>query len=577
MFLQLPFSSWDMVKFVLREDHKDYDHFEKNDNLIVFIYGYPFKEGRWLSAENTSELYSDHYLDFINDIDGIYSIIILDRIKGKCFVITDRYGIYTMFYFKNADFILISDTISEIIPYISSITFNHQRMIEYLHFGYKLGNGTFIESILEFESAKIYEIDKALEIKEQLYWDFFCKSKEDKIPQEDLCEIFNGHIRTALNLEERISLPLTGGIDTRTILSACLPEKDRLHCYTHGIPNTKDIRLAQKICKHFDIEHTIYELTEEWVQTIPSMFQEHSELFNGLVAALRYFHVKESYQKEESKGDLFLSGMLGNEIWRCFFGNQVANCKSRDDVAFNIAKRVMANDKLNSVYRGHNREELLNLIKSSVKDELVKAQNVTDPVNLSEYFVLRNYCSNWAGNNFKAAGRHFKIFPPFLNKDIIPQIPLMDLSEKRDGSLQKHIIARNSSYLANLFSDTGATVNDVLTSRFKHYGKTALQKTIFGRSVVKVLNSLRKKDKSPDYFVDYATWLRHYHKLFLLAVLSYDRMLTKDLFRKSELEKVINLFLDGDNSLCGFIMNIVSLEMWLKVIACEKVETVPGN
>ena len=216
MYLRITTANWDSPKFAISDKQKDYDYIEK-DNINVFIYGYPFNgpTNSWLSSNDVCQLYLRNELDFIEDIEGVYTILIFDKIKEKCYLITDRYGIYKLFYFKNHEHIIISDTLSEIINHMPYIKLNKESIIEYLNFGFKLGNKTHIEDIYEFESSTIYQINKELEMSEECYWNLLDKTEEDKITNDDFRKIFNAHIMTAMCLSKKISLPLTGGLFKR--------------------------------------------------------------------------------------------------------------------------------------------------------------------------------------------------------------------------------------------------------------------------------------------------------------------------------------------------------------------------
>lgn len=573
MYLKLTTDNWDRLRFTIRDKQKDYDSIEK-DKISIFIYGYPFNvsTGKWISSNDVYQLYLGKELNFIEYVEGVYAIIIFDKIKEECFIIIDRYGVYSLFYLRNNSYVILSDNINEIITLMPHIKLNQQSIIEYLNFGFKLGNKTHIGNIYEFESSKIYQINKKLEMKGKIYWKFLAKSKEDKIKKENFREIFNAHIKTAMNLEKKISLPLTGGLDTRTILSACIHKKQRLHCYTHGVKNVPDVKLARKICNHFGIKHSVYELNEEWIKNIPSKLEKNADIFNGLVPSLTFMHVKESYEKEDNKGELFLSGLLGNEIWRCLLGREVISSSNIDDVSLIITKRYTSiNKRLIDIYKDYSGKEIMNLIKESVKNELLKDKNAKEPIAFSELFVFRNYCSNWASNSLKSTGKHFKIFAAFLQKDLLQYLPLLSLKEKERGFIQKYIITKNNSYIANLLLDVvdlrhGATVRKNLSARLKEY--MTLLPRYFRSAINKISKKLFKLDifRLP-YFTDYASWLRNHHKNFLLEVLSYEKMVTKDFFKKEELEKIVNLFLNGDNSLAEFIVRLISLEIWLKRVS----------
>ena len=582
MYLKLTKTDWDSIRFVVTCRQKDYQYLEK-EKTSIFIYGYPFNysTNSWISASDVYNLYLRGELSFIDKIEGVYTIVILDKIKKKCFIIVDRYGIYTLFYSRNDDYIILSDVISDIATHMSSVRLNKQSILEYINFGFKLGNKTHIEYVYEFEASRIYEISQELKITEKPYWELQGDLEKAKITQEEFLTIFNAHIAAAMNLSEKICLPLTGGLDTRTILSACIPEKERLHCYTHGLKNASDVKLAQTICNQLRIRHSFYELSEGWIKTIPSMAKSNAEMLNGLVPTINLMHVEESYTKESAEGDLLISGMMGNEIWRCLFGSKVANCTNVDDVSMVITKQIMTdmNPNVICVYVDYNDREVINLLRESVKTELLSGKGNTDPVALSETFVFRNYCSNWASNTTKAMGKHFRVFAALLHRDLLQDIRLMSLAEKVNGSIQKYTIISNNSYLANLpleVINTGGTV----TGKWSHRCKSYIRSFIVLSKVAIILISRRFLKGScamhiPTY-TDYPMWLRSYHRDFILEVISYEKMATKELFKKDELENAVSAFLNGDASLTPFIIRLISLELWLKTITEGKEVTI-GN
>jgi hypothetical protein len=566
MYLKLTKTDFDSLKFVVTRKQNDYQYLEKDD-IATFIYGYPFNYATdsWLSANDVYQAYLRDGLSFVNDTEGVYSIIVLDKVKKKCFVIVDRYGIYSMFYLRNDDYIILSDVISEITAHMSNIRLNKEKIIEYLNFGFTPGNETHIEGIYEFESSRVYEINQELEMTERIYWESRGSLEEGRMTKEEFRAVFNKHIQTAMSLNKKVCSPLTGGLDTRTILSACISEKERLHCYTHGMKKAPDVRLAQTICQHFGIGHSFYELSKEWIKTIPSLAKKRAEVFNGLVPSVNIVHVEESYTKASAKGELLISGIMGNEIWRCLLGKKVVDSTNIDDVSLKITERVTGiNPKVTGVYRDYDDKEVINLLKETVKTELLTAKKAKDPVALSETFVFRNYCSNWASHSLRAMGKHFKVFAACLHRDLIPQIYLMSLAEKTNGSIQKYIITKNSSYLASLPFDTGETITSNLGTRFRDFIR--LLSVRFRAAVNLISEKILKLDifRVYPFYTDYPGWLRRHHKEFILEVLSYEEMATRELFKRQELEKAVNLFLNGDNSLARFVVGLMSLEMWLK-------------
>ncbi|MFW9881921.1 MAG: hypothetical protein ACFFG0_53335 [Candidatus Thorarchaeota archaeon] len=204
MFLELTKENWNNLHYKIQEDQKDYDYIDKDD-LLIYIYGYPFdvKTETWISSLDIYRSYKKDRFSFIEHIDGLYCILILDKDKNECNIIMDRYGVYSLFYLKNESQILISDNISEIVQNMSIIKLNSQSIIEYLNFGQKIGRKTHIEKINEFQYGRIYHINKDLVISEKIYWQYIQRFKEETLTDEQYKRIFNRHVHTAMNLEKK--------------------------------------------------------------------------------------------------------------------------------------------------------------------------------------------------------------------------------------------------------------------------------------------------------------------------------------------------------------------------------------
>src|SRR5699024_8599370 len=125
---------------------------------------------------------------------------------------------------------------------------------------------------------------------------------------------FNNHLSTAFKLGETLSLPLTGGMDSRAVLSGSLKYKDKLHCYTHGLSNSEDVKISKKIIKLLNINYTHYnELGQSFIENIPETATELANVFEGMLNSVLFAHLKFSYERESKISDTFLTG-IGGEL-----------------------------------------------------------------------------------------------------------------------------------------------------------------------------------------------------------------------------------------------------------------------
>lgn len=556
---------WAQTRIVLGESgRKDYDH-AQTDGVEVFVYGYPYHKAnkRWLAASELCQSYLQSELGFVDQTDGVYAIVVLDRMKAKCLVIIDRYAIYNLVYTKRGGNFTISDSMGELLTQLPKVSIDRRSLLDFCNFGFVLGNKTHIDGIYQFKPAAVHTIDSNLDISEESYWKFVGEWASSKVlSKEELRALFNHNILTAFALGERVSMPLTGGLDSRVALSACLPKKERLHCYTHGIEGCLDIKIARTISAMVGISHDAYTLTEEWVANIPQTAEKHAEVMDGRVTAILSAHLENSFSHEATRGEVFFTG-VGGEMLRCYYAKpDLLNLTSYEDVAANLRKRIQLHAPFD-VYADHDPEEVKLLLDASVLEEIKNAK-VEDPVLLAEDFYLRNRIGNFASPQVRMIGQRFKIFNPYLNANILESVPFFDIEEKRRGDLQKYILSRNSSELSNIPTNH-EEITAIKKAAPKQYRRKALNKVakaLFGRSLFQVSSGVPPSVIAR--FTDYPSWLRNYHSEYVTEVLDHNSMLLKEFFSKGRLNSVVDSFLSGEERLCYFVTNIMTLEIWFR-------------
>lgn len=571
MLLELKKNSLANVKLVQPAGWKCYNTADVGA-FSVFIYGYPYNDDRQqlMTAQDICRHLMTGNFDPAS-LEGMYTIIIIERKEKTVRIITDRYGMFRLFYALDQDRLLLSDNISEIVASLPKIKLNRQSIIEFLSFGFKLGNKTHIEGINEFEAATVTTISDGLESKKNVYWNYLEQAKAPPKSFEELRQMYNKHIALAFQLGQRPVLPLSGGLDTRAIVSSCVINKRPIRCYTYSPGKTYDLNLARKICRHFGFPHDFYKLDHEWIKNIPKMLEKNIGEFNGLLPVLSYLHIIQVCENERVKSDLIIWGMLGNEIWRGHL-SAYAIKNEGDDATLNILKQFgVLNAAIQNAFAEPLRTNVVKDLRAAVSQELTTGSGsgqLKDPV---EMFVFRNYGANWAGKLFQFSGKYHIPFSVHLNKDILPNMPALDLADRHTGKLHKYIIRQNSKYLASLLLEPenrarGVTISPGLSARLK--GKILL----FIYLSSKLINLISRKILKTDLLRftlrhDYPGWLRKYHQPYVRKILDYDSLLTKQYLNRAGLTTLIDKYFSGDDAPANFIIRLLSLELWLKKIS----------
>jgi len=558
----------------LIESRVDFDMC-RDSQACIFIYGHPFDpvSKEWTNAESVLKSFRRKKLDFVSGLEGVYTIVLQDIVRKRSFVVTDRYGIYSLFFSRGRDALIVSDDLLELAGAIPKVELNEQSVIEYLHLGFKLGTKTLLENVNEFDSGRIYEIGVGLEIAESAYWSFAAGPTDDKMTKEDFRQTFNSHVDVAMELPGHVSMPLSGGLDTRMILSACLDRKDKFHCFTYGVPDSTDVKVAARICRHFDIAHTKYPLTDHTIQLLPDIVGDHKNAFNGQISTFMFLlHNLVSCEGEQEAGDVLMSGVGANEIWRSLLWHWGARWDEFHGMETDLSRDVAAtllrvfsigrSEIQFGVYRNYSSDEIKERLVSSFEQEMNKAERGAGAVQKCSVFMFHNYLGNIASSVLKYLGRHMKIFPAFLHKDLLLQIPHISLPERNEGEIQKYVLDRNDSYLGGMILNNGQIASSSAIASLK------VELWNIRRRLAGISNRLSARAGLKSLFhpfvkeVNYHDWIRQYSRTLKGSVLESNSMKAGSLFLPDKFDQSFAQYQNGDNSLTAFYSNILAFELW---------------
>jgi asparagine synthetase B (glutamine-hydrolysing) len=254
-------------------------------------------------------------------INAPHMIICVDKLMCKSYVFSDRRSQYPVFLYKNSETIIISNTISEIVSSGISNKINKNWILEYIFFNYPVMNTSLLESVTKMSPASCAQIDiEFLEIQINEYLSMPRRSSNPLKGQEEIdyvADVFKSTVQDYSGTSHPIWLPLTGGLDSQTIL-ACLNciGLDGVKSYTYGTENSEDILAARKIICRYEIPHQTVDLEDDFLENLPHLIEKTVYLSGGMERVLRstLAYVYQTIQKDEPRR--VLSGVSGDHIFR---------------------------------------------------------------------------------------------------------------------------------------------------------------------------------------------------------------------------------------------------------------------
>lgn len=535
----------------------------RSDAADVFVLGYPYDatSAQWLDCARILDLYSENNSSLTDRLEGSFAIVILDHAALRCLVIVDPYKIYTLFHGRPAgDRLVISDGVEEIARRMDRIGLDNEGILQFTNFGFLIGDRTVIEGVRSFRAASVHTIDRYLDIRSEPYWNI----AGGMVPgaaatKEDVAGAFDAHMSKGLSLGGRISMPLTGGLDSRTVLSSCINDKGRLHCYTHGRRDSDDVKISAKIAHRFGIPWDFYEIGDGIVREIPVLAASMTGACNGLLNVVMSSHFLPSYEKESARGDIFFSG-IGGELFRSYYMTDAASAAgSMEGFAGALRARIHIPSEPD-VFAGMNGKDAAKKLDAAVLDEF-SLYGSDDRQLLSDRFYLENRVGNFTALSMRLIGEYFNLFNPFLERNMLNLVAALPAEAKRGMGIQKLLIERNNPGLGRILMDRARTLT--------HEGGPARMAQIWQRAFVLARiysNKLSGKQLFNFSFTDYDWWLKEYHRDYVLDLLDHDGMVIGSLLDRNGLDKLKTRFFGTRSGLCPFVTNIMSTELFLRYL-----------
>ena len=308
--------------------------------VMVFngeVYNYKELKNRYnISTHSTSdteiivELFELLGTKCVEELRGMFSIVIYDKVEESLTILRDRLGIKPLYYYQDKDSFIFASELKAIctIPQIKSkLTVDVLASSHYLHLGFVPSPQSIYNEIKKFPSGHIGKISRNKKLETTAYWkaenylinnEFTYSTSKNKI-KDLLYQSVNEHLIS----DVPIGLFLSGGIDS-SLLAAITNEiqPNKLTSYTVGFENSKydEVPYAKQIANYIGIKNKHdYIKNEDIIRIHKTLRNVYDEPFAD-TSAIPTLFVSEMASKEvkvvlsgEGADELFLG--YGSHIW----------------------------------------------------------------------------------------------------------------------------------------------------------------------------------------------------------------------------------------------------------------------
>ncbi len=296
--------------------------FVKIENLTIYIDGYVLPRRNNFDAlriydqyELIEKLYSDYGKDFIRFLKGSFIIILIrsDEIE----ICNDINSIQKFFVFNSSTSVSISNNVL-LINLLYKLELNYLYPAVQALFQHPVKGITMFKDLQYSDYATYISLKRGFKVEK--YWTpvgLFEMSK-DSYSMKDLINLFRQNICDHVQYfkPEKVSLTLTGGRDTRSVLSALLNLNIYPHAFTFGNPDGTDVTTAKNICSKLNLQfsnHYIEDIKKEYYDDLIDEINKYGNPLIHLHRAHRLDAIKKE-KKELGRIDMLFVGAMGGDF-----------------------------------------------------------------------------------------------------------------------------------------------------------------------------------------------------------------------------------------------------------------------
>jgi asparagine synthase (glutamine-hydrolysing) len=255
------------------------------------------------------EAYCFYGNDFVKKLNGMFSIVIYNKLSHQLFICRDRMGKKPLYYYHQNDVFVFGSELKAITKFTtikSSFTLNHSAINQFLHVGYIAEPMSIYNEVHKFPAGAFATLANQ-QITTEYYW-----KAEDKISlttisnfdeaKTELKKLLLQSVNYRMISDVPFGTFLSGGIDSSLVTAmAQVNSTQPINTFSIGFKESKfnESQYARKIANHLATKHhefivsenDVLGLLEKIPQAYDEPFADSSSLPTMLVSKLAKQHV----------------------------------------------------------------------------------------------------------------------------------------------------------------------------------------------------------------------------------------------------------------------------------------------
>ncbi|GAB1350634.1 hypothetical protein MASR1M107_28490 [Ignavibacteriales bacterium] len=418
--------------------------------------------------------------DLHQTIKGFFSIFIIR--KDSVEIYGDHFGIRKFFFEENGK--AVSNDLF-ILNNILICTLSHTSVAKFALFQHNICGETYYNNVRYNRPGELLELGEKFVFRSNWSPKMLVDIPQNSISPIEFSQQFSGIVGDYVKLfsPRGISLTLTGGRDTRTVLASLLSIGVEPSVFTFGFPASADVQTATMLSKKMGLNFANhdFEKTPEWYSDLVDKVIKDSSGLAHLHRAHRYAAIESEVSRISNLDMVFLGSMGGDFIKGVHLNDYIItefirlhyfqNKLSPSNISLILDKHfikyddALLNDLMTFCQDTSFNDEDEKLVEFNLATEIIGHLHDSQDINIFldhvKYVVIPFLDVDILEVLFSSK---FNLFHHFR----ISNNPLLQL---RGGELQCEMIKTLQPQLAKLPFASGYTPNDLLGNKFYYTSK----------------------------------------------------------------------------------------------------------
>jgi hypothetical protein len=420
--------------------YSDKSSFYNNNDYTIFIHGKIYEHG---DMSNIFRILIDEYKqkgdNFVNNLNGCFVIILIDKIKENVLVITDHTNSRKAFFEKeDNDYLFYSSLYFR----KKSRKIDYSAILSFLVNGYPINNRTVFLNSTILNRATIYKLSSnGLSLKNYWKYEFTNEYNNKNINelQSELSELLIESVRTRLVSSDDIFLSLSAGYDATSILGIInkLGFKNvTTFSYKHGnIIKDSDEYISKQMANSLNYPHNVIDTFSGSVIDIFKLNSELGQCLSYSDDAIVWHSVIANHAKSTNNSLFVGDECLGWSNGHIEKDQELLNSLSIHSEIVSSKLKNSINKKYIDIFDSG--------LHSDINELLLSCKGFEDFHDKKDYLYLdqrlSNLLLNWREN---FCGQHFNVNNPLLDVSILNFMKKIPSSLRRGKYLYKKTVLK---------------------------------------------------------------------------------------------------------------------------------------